>query len=48
MYPPPQSFILFDERQTPQSLAWAIAAEPGLTLGRQDNWHRGVLQWEAM
>jgi len=48
-YPPPQTSIPSDERQTSQSLAWAIAAEPGGTLvDKATSTEVSYLYWESM
>jgi len=48
MYPPPQSSIPSGERQTAQSLTWAIAAEPSGTLvDKTSGAEVSYLYWEA-
>ncbi len=49
VYPPPQSSLPSGERQTPQSLTWAIAAEPSGTLvDKTTGTEVSYLFWEAM
>ena len=48
VYPPPQSSIPPGERETPQSLTWAIAAEPSGTLvDKTTGTEVSYLFWEA-
>jgi len=48
VYPPPQTSIPSTERQTPQSLTWAIAAEPSGTLvDKTTGAEVSYLYWEA-
>jgi len=48
VYPPPQTSILSGERQTAQSLTWAIAAEPSGTLvDKATGAEVSYLYWEA-
>ena len=48
IYPPPQTSIPSGERQVPQSLTWAIAAEPsGTLLDKMTGTEVSDLYWEA-
>jgi len=49
VYPPPQSSIPSGERETPQALTWAIAAEPSGTLvDKTTGTEVSYLFWEAI
>jgi len=48
VYPPPQTSISSGESQTPQSLTWAISAEPSGTLvDKTTGTEVSYLFWEA-
>ena len=48
VYPPPQSSIPSGERQTAQSLTWAVAAEPsGALVDKTSGAEVSYLYWEA-
>ena len=49
VYPPPNTSFPSGERQTPQSLIWAIAAEPsGTLIDKTTGTEVSYLFWEAM